>query len=413
MQQSDSTKLSRILRTSGWQVRKSIDEVGRLLDQDRDLGIDVVNDALIYVCSGIQTTVSPAISAKGAIPHSLTATAAGTVKSAAPPGEFLNGTAGPADPDPAVASVWSLSSRPTATKKIWLDFRGGWVFGSAWSTGNVSWPAYDSDGNPNTFTNTELGQIVAIWRAVAEDFAPFNVDVTTINQITVANTANSNYMRVAIGGSSEQVLNDSAGGIAYVGVFGRTDLKYQPAFVFPYSLCVTCQGNAGVKNVWEATSHEYDQGLTQWSKGEYVNANNKEDDLSIIAGKLGVTASVSVTGIVSQTAAFDFFKFQANGGVLSASAVPVNAYGSFSRSNLDLLVNVYNSAGNIIGTINSPGLAASGSVQLPVAGTYYLGVTGTGNGSLSTGYSAYGSLGQYLLSGTFPAPTNGQASPPP
>jgi hypothetical protein len=136
-----------------------------------------------------------------------------------------------------------------------LDFRGGWVFGTAWGDGNVSWPAYDSDDDPNAFTDEELGEMVAIWRAVAEDFAPFNVDVTTIDQI-IAETANSNYMRIAIGGSAQEVLNENGGGIAYVGVFGAENLQYQPAFVFPKNLC-------GPKCVWEAASHEVSLGGTQ------------------------------------------------------------------------------------------------------------------------------------------------------
>jgi len=117
------------------------------------------------------------------------------------------------------------------------------------------------------------------------------------------------------------------------------------------------------------------------------------------------TASFSEVGIVSQTGALDFFSIQADGGVLSVSALLVSAYRAASRSNLDLLVTVYDSSGSIIGTINPPGLAADGSVELPAAGTYYLSVTGTGEGDPSTtGYSAYGCLGQYLLTGTFPIP---------
>jgi hypothetical protein len=116
------------------------------------------------------------------------------------------------------------------------------------------------------------------------------------------------------------------------------------------------------------------------------------------------TASFSEVGIVSQTGALDFFSIQANdGGSLSVSALLVSAYRDASRSNLDLLVTVYDSSGSIIGTINPPGLAADGSVELPAAGTYYLSVTGTGEGDpFMTGYSAYSSLGQYLLTGTFP-----------
>jgi hypothetical protein len=142
-----------------------------------------------------------------------------------------------------------------------LDFRGGWVSGTAWNTlfekDNISWPAFDMDGDPNVFTDGELVAIAAIWRAVAEDFAPFNVDVTTVDQI-IAETANNNYMRVAIGGSAQEVSSINgvqAGGIAYVGAFGWEDLQYQPAFVFPMDLCII-DCFEGPKYVWEATSHE-------------------------------------------------------------------------------------------------------------------------------------------------------------
>jgi hypothetical protein len=84
-------------------------------------GIDEVNDALVYVCSaGIQATSAAASSTAGTPQSNLTAATANNIMtSAPPPGEFLNGTAGPADLDPSPASVWSLASRPTAAKKIW------------------------------------------------------------------------------------------------------------------------------------------------------------------------------------------------------------------------------------------------------------------------------------------------------
>jgi hypothetical protein len=39
---------------------------------------------------------------------------------------------------------------------------------------------------------------------------------------------------------------------------------------------------------------QYTQNITQWSKGEYVNASNTEDDLAIIAGKLSKCHSLKV-----------------------------------------------------------------------------------------------------------------------
>jgi hypothetical protein len=135
------------------------------------------------------------------------------------------------------------------------------------------------------------------------------------------------------------------------------------------------------------------------------HGDNTSNATPLVPTISGTTASFSVAGIVSDTSTSHFFSITTNvGGSLSVSALPaIYAYGSLSRSNLDLLVSVYNSTGSIIGTINSPGLPANGNVQLPAAGTYYLSVMGTGNGDpFTTGYSAYGCLGRYLLTGTYP-----------
>lgn len=126
-----------------------------------------------------------------------------------------------------------------------LDFQGSTYTNTAWNkNGNtITVPAYSVDSDP-AFSTTELQNIIAIWRGVAEDYSPFDVDVTTINQVT-AGTAPANYMRVAIGGKSSSVLGISAGGVAFVGVYGRSDLTYQPAFVFSGDL-----GNGYPKSVW-------------------------------------------------------------------------------------------------------------------------------------------------------------------
>jgi len=119
-----------------------------------------------------------------------------------------------------------------------------------------------------------------------------------------------------------------------------------------------------------------------------------------------VSDSIAVfneVGIVSETKALDFFSIQvseAGSFVLYPdrlpSYAPVESDNFIRRSNLDLVVTVYDSSDNIIAS--NPGTP----VQLPAAGTYYFSVTGTGSGDpVTTGYSAYGSLGQYQLEGYF------------
>src|SRR5437667_2184992 len=74
--------------------------------------------------------------------------------------------------------VPQLSSRLGAAATIYLDFDGH--FEAAWkSFSNVTTPAYDRDGDPTSFSASELSSINEVWTRVAEDFAPFNVNVTT------------------------------------------------------------------------------------------------------------------------------------------------------------------------------------------------------------------------------------------
>lgn len=94
---------------------------------------------------------------------------------------------------------------------------------------------YDQDGNTASFSNGEMSNIVAIWRAVAEDYAPFDVDVTTIPPPAGASMQFTSH--VCIGGNGTEPGFSSSGGVAYVGVFGQTyNAQYQPAFVFPKNL---------------------------------------------------------------------------------------------------------------------------------------------------------------------------------
>lgn len=57
------------------------------------------------------------------------------------------------------------------------------IEGTAWNnyvnTAKLNaWPL-DSDGNPNSFSAAEQAVVSGVWRRMAEDFAPFDVDVTT------------------------------------------------------------------------------------------------------------------------------------------------------------------------------------------------------------------------------------------
>lgn len=52
--------------------------------------------------------------------------------------------------------------------------------GTSWLTGSViHTPSFDRDGRPGDFNDDERREIIAIWSAVAEDYAPFDIDITT------------------------------------------------------------------------------------------------------------------------------------------------------------------------------------------------------------------------------------------
>ena len=54
--------------------------------------------------------------------------------------------------------TFSLQSRPGATKTIYLDFDGHHSVGNSWGH-DIQFPAFNRDGNPNSFSDSELIEI--------------------------------------------------------------------------------------------------------------------------------------------------------------------------------------------------------------------------------------------------------------
>jgi autotransporter-associated beta strand protein len=356
--------------------------------------------------------------------------------------------------------TFKLHSRPRASRVIYLDFDGVNASGTSWGSGAIG-RAFDTDGNPSSFSSSERAIIQGVWQRVAEDFAMYDVNVTTedpgIEALRKSNSSDTTYgIRVAICGSSSDWYGKSAGGVAYVGSFNWN--SDTPCWVFPGSL------SNSEKNIAEAASHEightlglshdgkdvngvrteyysgqgnwapimgtgYSKPITQWSRGEYADANNKEDDLAKMLtygvayrvddhGSTLATAtslsgvSFNVPGNIERATDIDYFKFQTGTGPVTLSVHPAPR-----GPNLRIQLALMNSAGTTISTANpadtSAGVQpASISLTLP-AGVYYASVQGTGSGDpLTTGYSAYGSLGEYTLSGSLPASSTWIATSP-
>ena len=246
--------------------------------------------------------------------------------------------------------TFSLNSRPGSTKTIFLDFDGYTVSGTAWNdqTGIFSRTVapYDYDGFPGRSTTDEL-YIRAIWQAVADDYAAFDVNVTTQQPLDAAlyraSLADTTYGSIAVITPDKwmpTVCGNGCGGVAYVNIFGEyrnafntttpADRYYAPAWVFASSLSSWayvadtishevghnlglshdglsgingCPGasyfggnGAGIGSWGPIMGSPFGRQYTQWSRGEYTCANQFEDDVTIIGTKMAIPSST--TGFV-------------------------------------------------------------------------------------------------------------------
>ena len=101
-----------------------------------------------------------------------------------PSEDVILATSTPPAPGPApLADTFRLHSNPDANHTIYLDFDGHVTTGTQWNTwkniSSFTTAAWDPSGDGAPQNATELAMIQGIWQRVAEDFAPFNVDVTT------------------------------------------------------------------------------------------------------------------------------------------------------------------------------------------------------------------------------------------
>lgn len=363
----------------------------------------------------------------------------------------------------SLADTFKMHSKPGAKRIIHLDFDGHYLTNTAWNSyynngEPIDAPAWNIEGDAATFTDTERTAIQQIWARVAEDYAAFDVDVTTelVSEDAITRSSSSDeYYGTRALISPISYLYGNAGGVAYVNIFSSTSDFYKPALIFPEKL------SNGVKYIAEAISHEvghnlglshdgfdddtttiayyqghgsgetgwapimgnsYYKNLTQWSRGEYPYANNTQDDIKLINGHIPYTtddhgdstnsatvlplaSSFGAFGIINSASDIDVFKFNAGDGTVSIDVTPA----SFGPD-VDLLVEIHDAQGRLLAVAN-PETLLSSSLDLSVtAGTYFLSVKGVGKGDLATGYSDYASIGQYTLIGLISNP-NGDYPP--
>lgn len=340
----------------------------------------------------------------------------------------------------ASSQVPAYSSYPSASAVIFLDFDGHNVVGTSWTPFGMPLACSPSGLND--------AQITEIFNRVAEDFRPFNINITTDSTKFLAAPFNRRTRVILTVTSS---WYGSAGGVAFNYSFTQGDDT--PCFVFSALL-----GNNS-KKIAEAASHEaghtlglyhqakydgscnklseydtgqgsgeigwapimgqgYYQNFTLWHNGpNNFGCNTQQNDLEIITstdngfgyraddnGNDFSTATHPVfsnsqfnaIGVIEKNTDLDFFKFIMPGkGRFQLDAIPYNVGTGNSGSDLDMQVTLFDENHNTLSVYNPGALLNSVTDTLLNAGTYYLKVEGKGN----LYAPSYASLGSYSLQG--------------
>lgn len=357
------------------------------------------------------------------------------------------------------SETFRLHSKPGAPRTIVLNFAGATVTNTKWNTHGrpLVFSPFSLDANNRGWSAAEHGRIQRIWQSVAEDFAAFDVDVTTevASEAALARTGPDDQEY----GTTVIITSVTDGSCAcravrvYQSSFADLDERRKPILIDARKL-----GNGNLQQVSSAISHALGHALglrhdrepasggsrleqltaerdgwapimgaltggsiTQFSKGDYPNARTAEDDYAVMADNgLPLRADdvgdspdqssplhagpseagprkVTVSGIIERQADVDMYAFDAERGPLS---VRVSPSGAFGNANLKLTLVRKD---NAVVKLDDPaeGLGAGFDIILPQRGTYYLAVQGSGDGEKLSGRSSYGSRGAYKLTAQY------------
>jgi hypothetical protein len=365
----------------------------------------------------------------------------------------------------ATDDAFVLHSRPNAPHVLYLDFDGHEMSGTAWNSSHDPLYArpFDLDGDPSTFNDTERAAIAEIWHRVAEDFAAFNIDVTTEEPLSFNNYTGRVLITSKTDADGRAMPNNTGGGVAYIGVWGAYNYvsRYSPVLVYYDNLAKSTtyiaessshefghnlglshdgtsstgyyQGHGSGYTSWAPImGNSYYNNVTQWSKGEYAGANNTQDDIAIITNALfvaaddhgdtratastlsvGVSGEIPVTnpevdpqnlypenkGVIDSVSDKDYFSFYAAGGAVELMVKP--SWQAFYRSS--------KRGGNL--DIRAVLFDTDGNVVAesdPSEDTYASIAATVAEGEYfleisgvgNSNYSPYASQGQYFISGS-------------
>ena len=319
----------------------------------------------------------------------------------------------------------NFESKAGAPAVIYCNFEGEELYQPMWSASTIN-------AAPSSLSS---GEVLEILKLVAEDYAPFDVNVTNDRSVYDSTPSNKRVMCIS---TPTDTASPGSGGVAFLDTFvddlvcwdfnlsGNT-ISHEVGHTFnldhhgdsSQNAPEYHDGHASESRDWgPIMGSAFEASMVQWSNGNYTSAtNNNQDDLDLITNyglsyraddygndsSTGENVSISNMpatryGIIERSTDIDVF----NVTYSSLGKVQISGFGrEGAQSNLDINLSILNANGIIIYTQTSDTsddavtelILEPGSYQIRVQGDS----SGNPNGNPATGWSSYGSLGQYQL----------------